>query len=275
MPGSELALDVEGVCIDYGPKKRRVRAVEDVSLAVAAGETVGLVGESGSGKTSVAMAALGLVPLSAGRIRVGGRTVDPRQRGSVVAAGAQAVFQSPYSSLDPALPIRAILAEAVTHLRLPRREVGARVRTVLEEVGLDERAAERYPREFSGGQRQRIAIARAMMARPRLIICDEPTSALDLSVQAQVANLLMDLQERHGMSYLVISHDLALVHHLAARMYVMHRGRIVEAGPASEVYRSPRDPYTRALIEAAPLPDPAAQRRRRMRAAPSEVELQR
>jgi ABC-type microcin C transport system duplicated ATPase subunit YejF len=221
------------------------------------------------------MAALGLVPLSAGRILVNGRTVDPRQRGSVVAAGAQAVFQSPYSSLDPALPIRAILAEAVTHLRLPRREVGPRVRTVLEEVGLDERAAERYPREFSGGQRQRIAIARAMMARPRLIICDEPTSALDLSVQAQVANLLMDLQERHGMSYLVISHDLALVHHLAARMYVMHRGRIVEAGPASEVYRSPRDPYTRALIEAAPLPDPAAQRRRRIRAAPSEVELQR
>jgi ABC-type oligopeptide transport system ATPase subunit len=275
MPTSDPALDVQGVCIDYGPRKRRVRAVEDVSLTVAAGETVGLVGESGSGKTSVAMAVLGLVPISAGTILVNGRTIDPARRGSVVAAGAQAVFQSPYSSLDPAMPVRAILAEAVTHLRLPRREVDARARAVLDEVGLDERAAERYPREFSGGQRQRIAIARAMMVRPRLLICDEPTSALDLSVQAQVANLLMDLQERHGMSYLFISHDLALVKHLAARMYVMHRGRIVEAGPAAEVYRSPQDPYTRALIDAAPLPDPAAQRRRRARAAASQVELQR
>ncbi|HLU54803.1 MAG TPA: ATP-binding cassette domain-containing protein [Pseudonocardia sp.] len=274
MPEAEPALDVRGICIDYGPRKRRVRAVEDVSLTVAAGETVGLVGESGSGKTSIAMAVLGLVPISAGSIRVNGRAIDPRRRGSVVEAGAQAVFQSPYSSLDPALPVRAILAEAVAHLRLPRREVDARVRTVLDEVGLDARAAERYPREFSGGQRQRIAIARAMMVRPRLLICDEPTSALDLSVQAQVANLLVDLQERHGMSYLLISHDLALVHHLAARMYVMHRGRVVESGPAAEVYRSPKDPYTRALIDAAPLPDPAAQRRRRARAA-ALVEVQR
>jgi oligopeptide transport system ATP-binding protein len=275
VPTSDLALDVQGVCIDYGRGKRRVRAVEDVSLTVAAGETVGLVGESGSGKTSVAMATLGLVPISAGTILVNGRAIDLRQRGSVVAAGAQAVFQSPYSSLDPAMPIRAILAEAVSHLRLPRREVDARAHAVLEEVGLDPRTAERYPREFSGGQRQRISIARAMMVRPRLLICDEPTSALDLSVQAQVANLLMDLQQAHGMSYLIISHDLALVHHLASRMYVMHRGRIVETGPAAEVYRSPRDPYTRALIDAVPLPDPAAQRRRRALAAASQVELQR
>jgi ABC-type glutathione transport system ATPase component len=275
VPTSEPALDVEGVSIEYGSPKRRTRVVHDVSLTVAPGETVGLVGESGSGKTSIAMAALGIVATSAGRILVNGRSIDPAHRGSAVAAGAQAVFQSPYSSLDPAMPIRAILAEAVVHLRLPRREVDARARAVLDEVGLDPRVAERYPREFSGGQRQRIAIARAMMVRPRLLIADEPTSALDLSVQAQVANLLMDLQERHGMSYLLISHDLALVHHLAARMYVMHRGRIVEAGPADAVYRTPQDPYTRALVDAAPLPDPAAQRRRRARAAATRVESQR
>ena len=261
------ALDIRDVSIEYGRDKRLKRVVHGVSLRVGVGETVALVGESGSGKTSLAMAALGLTPIAEGSITVNGKTIDLRNRGGVVDAGAQAVFQSPYSSLDPALPISAILAQSVVHLKISRREIAKRSLAVLDEVGIPPAAMERYPREFSGGQRQRIAIARAMMPRPRLIVCDEPTSALDLSIQAQVVNLLLDLQEAHGISYLVISHDLALMKHLATRMYVMLRGRIVEEGPALDIYNAPSDAYTRALIDAAPLPNPGAQRLRRAQAA--------
>ncbi|GAB3580980.1 peptide ABC transporter ATP-binding protein [Amycolatopsis endophytica] len=267
------ALDARGVSIDYLRRRVRTRAVDDVSLTVRSGETVGLVGESGSGKSSLAMAALGLTKPSAGTISVNGHRIGTLGRRGVAAAGAQAVFQSPYSSLDPAMTVRAILAEPVVPLRMRKAEVRSRVEETLASVGLDESVAERYPREFSGGQRQRIAIARAMMVRPRLLICDEPTSALDLSVQAQVVNLLMDLQRDNGISYLVIGHDLALMNHLADRLYVMYRGRIVESGPTSVVHGSPAHPYTRALVEAAPSPDPRRQRERRARVVPPPAAL--
>ena len=260
---SGAALDARGVTIDYVRRRARTRAVDDVTLTVGHGETVGLVGESGSGKTSLATAALGLTALTAGSITVNGHPVRPGDRRGAVRAGVQAVFQSPYSSLDPAMPVAAILAEPLG-ARARRGEAAAdRVREALAAVGLDESVAHRYPREFSGGQRQRISIARAMVAGPRLLICDEPTSALDLSVQARVVNLLMDLQRDRGISYLVIGHDLALMNHLAHRLYVMYRGRIVESGPAAAVYATPTHPYTRALVAAAPLPDPARQRQRR------------
>ncbi|WP_138444300.1 ABC transporter ATP-binding protein [Sinomonas susongensis] len=260
---SPLVLEMAGVSIDYERRRLRTRAVHDVTLSVAHGEMVGLVGESGSGKTSIAMSALGLVPIAEGSIRVNGRSIDYRRRRSILEAGAQAVFQSPYSSLDPAQPVKAILSEPIFHERLSRAAVVERVRSALEDVGLDPAAMERYPREFSGGQRQRISIARAMMAQPSLLICDEPTSALDLSVQAQVANLLLDLQERHRTSYLIIGHDLPLMNHLTSRLYVMYRGHIVEEGPTALVYGSPAHPYTRALVLAAPVPDPLKQRERR------------
>lgn len=257
------ALDARDLSIEYGRGRRRRRVVKDVSITVSTGETVALVGESGSGKTSVAMACLGLVPIAEGTVSINGTRMKPGVAGAAVKAGAQAVFQSPYSSLDPAQSIGDILLEPLQGSGRTRTEAVMRAKEVLDEVGIDPAALGRYPREFSGGQRQRISIARAMMARPRLIVCDEPTSALDLSIQAQVVNLLLDLQERHGMSFLVISHDLALMRHLATRMYVMQRGQIVEQGDAEDVYCRPQHPYTQRLIGAAPVPDPIVQRQRR------------
>ena len=256
------ALRAEAVSVEYVRRRHRILAVNQVSLSIADGETVGLVGESGSGKTSFARAALGLLAPSSGTISVGGVPVRVGHRGRQPHV-VQAVFQSPYSSLDPAQRVKQIIAEPLVHRRLPRAEVDARVRAALEDVGLDWSAADRTPGRFSGGQRQRIAIARALVAEPRLIVFDEPTTALDLSIQAQIVNLLIDLQERHGMSYLVIGHDLGLVSHLSDRIAVMYRGHLVEEGPADDVYRSPRHPYTQALFEAEPVADPSLQRQRR------------
>ncbi len=231
-----------------------VRAVDGVSFRVHEGETVGLVGESGSGKTTLALATLRLEHAT-GRVAYVGRdlsTLDNRTMRHL-RARMQIVFQDPYSSLSPRLPVGDIVAEGLTihEPALTRTDRMERVRVVLQEVGLSPDSAERYPHEFSGGQRQRIAIARAMILKPRFVVLDEPTSALDMSVQAQIVDLLRDLQERHGLAYLFISHDLKVVKALAHRVIVLRGGQVVEEGDAATIFSVPRQDYTKALMEAA------------------------
>jgi microcin C transport system ATP-binding protein len=231
-----------------------VRAVDRVSITVREGETVGLVGESGSGKTTLGFAALALVPAE-GRIAFAGRELAALDRRALrrLRASMQVVFQDPYGSLSPRMSVGEIVAEGLrVHApRLTRAERDARVAAALAEVGLGEDAAERYPHEFSGGQRQRVAIARAMVLNPRLVVLDEPTSALDVSVQAQIVALLRDLQTRHGLGYLFISHDLRVVRALAHRIVVLRHGRVVEQGEADAIFARPREAYTHALLAAA------------------------
>jgi microcin C transport system ATP-binding protein len=231
-----------------------VRAVDGVSLVVRSGETLGLVGESGSGKTTLAFAALRMEH-STGAIAFAGQDLMTLDRRSLrrLRARMQIVFQDPYGSLSPRLPVSDIIAEGllVHEPRLTRPERAARVATALQEVGLPADAAERYPHEFSGGQRQRIAIARALVLKPRLVVLDEPTSALDMSVQAQIVDLLRELQLRHGLSYLFISHDLKVVRALAHRVVVLRHGKVVEAGDADAVFAAPQQDYTKALMAAA------------------------
>jgi ABC-type glutathione transport system ATPase component len=268
MTATASLLNVRGLTVRYhrGRRQPPLTALREVSLAIAAGETVALVGESGSGKSTLGNAVLGLVPAAAGTITFDGADitrVGPRIRRALT-RDIQAVFQDPYGSLNPVRTIRQTLAEPLlAHERLDGQATDARVRAALQRVGLSGDAAGLYPRQFSGGQRQRIAIARALMLSPRLIICDEPVSALDLSVQAQVLNLLRTLQRDLGLSYLFVTHDLAIVPHVAHRVVVLHRGRVVETGPASQVCTSPTHPYTRALTAAVPRPDPVRQRARR------------
>jgi microcin C transport system ATP-binding protein len=231
-----------------------VRAVDGVSLMVRSGETLGLVGESGSGKTTLAFAALRLEHAT-GVIGFAGKDLMALDRRSLrrLRARMQIVFQDPFGSLSPRQPVSHIIAEglAVHEPGLTRAERAARVGTALEEVGLAADAAERYPHEFSGGQRQRIAIARALVLKPRLVVLDEPTSALDMSVQAQIVDLLRELQFRHGLAYLFISHDLKVVRALAHRVVVLRHGKVVEAGDADAVFAAPQQAYTRALMAAA------------------------
>jgi oligopeptide/dipeptide ABC transporter ATP-binding protein len=261
-------LDVRQLTVTF-PRGRGLpplRAVDGVSFTTAARETVGLVGESGSGKTTIGYAILGLVPVRSGTISfAGGDITHLRHRERrALSAHLQVVFQDPYSSLNPTRTVGQTLSDMLrVHGGARRADVERRVRAMLERVGLPAEAAERYPAHFSGGQRQRIAIARALMVRPRLVICDEPVSALDLSVQAQVLNLLRELQNELELSYLFIAHDLAVVRHLSHRIVVLYRGRVMEEGEAATVYTMPAHPYTRMLVDAAPLPDPELQRRRR------------
>ncbi len=233
-----------------------VRAVDDVSLAIEAGRTLALVGESGCGKTTVGKALLRLIEPTAGRIALGGETITARNVASL-RRQAQMVFQDPFSSLNPRMRVADILLEGMDALDVgaanQRRDAVARL---LGQVGLPDDAGGRYPHAFSGGQRQRIAIARALAVSPRLVICDEPTSALDVSVQAQILNLLKDLQEELGLAYLFITHNLAVVEYLAHEVAVMYLGRIVEHGAAADVLRSPRHPYTQALVSAVPRIEP-------------------
>jgi ABC-type glutathione transport system ATPase component len=242
------------------------QVVKDVSFSLAAGETVAVVGESGSGKTSIGRAILGLAPVSSGTIRFDGRDITfantaERRR---LASDMQVIFQNPYGSLNPSLSIGDILTEPLrVREKLSQAESLRIVRHLLERVGMPADAAERYPGNFSGGQRQRIAIARALSVRPRLVICDEPTSALDVSTQATVLDLLAELQRDTGMSYLFISHDLAVVRRFADRVAVLNKGTIVEIGDVESVCDRPRHAYTQALIAAAPVPDPVLQRARR------------
>jgi peptide/nickel transport system ATP-binding protein len=241
-----------------------VTALRGVSLRVAAGETLGLVGESGAGKSTLAHAVLGLVPVTAGSIRFEGRELAGLNRRSRrgVSRDLQVVFQDPYSSLNPARTVGQALSEPLeVHERLSRAGRRERIAGMLELVGLPADAPRRYPAEFSGGQRQRIAIARALMLSPKLVICDEPVSALDLSIQAQILNLLAEVQRELSVSYLFVSHDLAVVRHLSSRIAVLRGGALVESGPAAQVCDRPAHPYTRALLAAVPSPDPALARR--------------
>ncbi len=238
-----------------------VRAVDGVSFEIGRGETLALVGESGCGKSSVGRTVLRLQEPTAGTVRFEGRDVFSLGREPLrqLRRRMQIIFQDPYSSLNPRMTIGDAVAEGIRIHRLARgAEVGRRVSALLEEVGLDPGYASRYPHEFSGGQRQRIGIARALAVEPSFIVCDEPVSALDVSVQAQVVNLLRDLQERRGLSYLFIAHDLAVVRQIAHRIAVMYLGQIVETGPAEDVLADPRHPYTQALLSAVPEPDPDA-----------------
>ena len=242
-----------------------VRAVDVVSFSITEGETFGLVGESGSGKTTTGRCILRLIEPTAGEVRFKGEDVLAFSRARMRAArrDMQIVFQDPYSSLNPRMRAGAIVEEPlIIHRTGPKLERRARVAELFELVGLDPTQLARYPHQFSGGQRQRIGLARALALNPSLIIADEPVSALDVSVQAQVVNLLMDLQQRLKLTYLFIAHDLRLVRHICDRVAVMCLGKIVETGPTESLFAAPAHPYTRALLSAIPIPDPAAPRQR-------------
>ena len=240
-----------------------LRAVDGVSFEIREGETFALVGESGCGKTTVGRSVLRLIQPTAGEVRFAGRDLLALGRGELRRArrDMQLVFQDPYASLNPRLPVGEIVGEALLAHGIARgRELDARVAALLERVGLSASFRTRYPHEFSGGQRQRIGIARALALQPRFIVCDEAVSALDVSIQAQILNLLGDLQAEFSLTYLFISHDLHVVEHIADRVAVMYLGRIVENAPAAELFADPKHPYTRALLAANPVPDPEVPR---------------
>jgi oligopeptide transport system ATP-binding protein len=246
----------------------QVKAVDDVSLTIAPGETLGLVGESGCGKTTLGRAIIRLIEPTAGSVRFEGEDITGLEGEALRARRRrfQMIFQDPFSSLNPRMTVSQIIGEAIDIHRLADSPAArrARIQDLLRAVGLDATHAERYPHEFSGGQRQRIGIARALAVEPKLIVCDEPVSALDVSVQAQIVNLLMDLQQQHGLAYLFIAHDLAVVEHISHRVMVMYLGRAVEIAEARKLVRAPKHPYTQALLSAVPVVDPDSKRRRIM-----------
>ena len=240
-------------------KHLTLRAVDDVSFNVRAGETLGLVGESGCGKTTVGRTLLHLYTPTAGEIRFDGDLIRSPSSIRAYRKQAQMVFQDPYSSLDPRMTVADIIGEPLDIHRLyaNRKERREKILHLMETVGLNSEHAARYAHEFSGGQRQRIGIARALAVDPRFIVCDEPVSALDVSIQAQVVNMFEDLQQKLGLTYLFIAHDLLVVKHISTRIAVMYLGRLVEMGPADDLYRNPLHPYTISLLSAVPIPDPA------------------
>ena len=268
-----MSLDITGLKVHFpitagllfDRKVGAVRAVDGIDLHVDEGQTLGLVGESGCGKSTVGKAILRLVPVTEGTIRYNGSELSSLEGTALRKARrhVQMIFQDPYSSLNPRQNVGSILSEPITtHGLRQGAAVGERVLELLDAVGLPRGAANRYPHEFSGGQRQRIAIARALAAEPSLVVADEPVSALDVSIQAQVINLLEDLQAQLGLTFLMISHDLAVVQHIADRVAVMYLGKIVETTTREALYAEPLHPYTLALLSAVPVPDPVVEDRR-------------
>jgi oligopeptide transport system ATP-binding protein len=248
-----------------------VRAVDGVSLGVGEGETLGLVGESGSGKSTLCRAVLQLLQPTSGSVRFEGREIGglSRRRMRPLRSEMQMIFQDPYASLNPRKRVGQIVGEPLKlHRRASGAELRRRVQELLERVGLSPEHYERFPHEFSGGQRQRVGIARAIALEPKLIVADEPVSALDVSIRAQIVNLLADLQQELGLTYVFVAHDIGIVRHVSDRIAVMHDGKIVEQGPADRVCEHPSDPYTKALLAAVPVPDPRESRSRRAATSP-------
>jgi ABC-type glutathione transport system ATPase component len=261
---AEPILRVQDLVVTFpGRRGRSTTVIHGVSLDLHAGETLSIVGESGSGKTTIGRAILGLAPVSGGTISFRGETISnvPRARRRKLARDIQVVFQDPYSSLNPSMTIEDIIVEPMAAAGVSGGRT--RVRELLDSVGLPADAGRRYPREFSGGQRQRVAIARALALDPSVIVCDEPTSALDVTTQARVLTLLEEIQQRTGVAYLFISHDLGVVNEISDRIAVLYRGQVVELGQARQVASAPRHEYTRTLQMAAPVADPRKQRERR------------
>ena len=248
----------------FGAKRPEVRAVDSISFSLARGETLGLVGETGSGKSTLGRLVLRLIEPSAGAVRFEGQDVTVASKAALRAMRPrmQMVFQDPYGSLDPRMTAGAIIAEPMVAHGIARAEASRRAAELLSRVGLSPAMAARYPHEFSGGQRQRIGIARAIALDPALVVLDEPVSALDVSVQAQILNLLAEIQARSGVAFLFIAHDLGVVRHVSDRVAVMYLGRIVELAPRDALYGAPRHPYTVSLLSAVPRPDPAKERGR-------------
>ncbi|MBI9106084.1 MAG: ATP-binding cassette domain-containing protein [Spirochaetales bacterium] len=255
----DCLLKVDGLKKYFPMNKGLVKAVDDVSFSINRGETLGLVGESGCGKSTTARTIIRLYNPDSGSIELDGFELASLSQKRLMPhrKKMQMIFQDPYSSLNGRMTVRDIINEPISvHTKLNKNDTKNKINDLLERVGLNAGHANRYPHEFSGGQRQRIGIARALAANPDFIICDEPISALDVSIQAQVVNMLEELQEEFGLTYLFIAHDLSMVRHISNQMGVMYLGRIVEIGESSEIYREPKHPYTQALLGANPVPDP-------------------